>query len=162
MNWVDVLPSIADAINKSVCRITGKRPIDVDEHNAQDVREQVYGSYLQQRKDPVFKPGDKVRVALSKKIFERGFNPNFTDEIFTIENASNRKPNVYRLRKYNDEVIKGRFYPEQLQKVTEDKETTYRIDKVIRKRKKDGKDQILVKFIGYPTPEWIYSTDIVN
>jgi hypothetical protein len=157
-----VLPDITKAINESVCRVTGMRPIDVNRKNAQDVREKVYGDYIKGKKKPNLLVGDKVRIALSKKIFDRGFYPNFTDQIYTIVSASRHDPNVYRIKDFDEKVIKGRYYADQLQKVTENKETTYRIEKIIRKRKIDGIKQIFVKFIGYPNPEWIDEHDIVN
>jgi len=157
-----VLPDITRAINESVCRATGKRPIDVDENNAQEVREKVYGSYLRGTREPKLSIGDKVRVALDKKVFERGFYPNFTDQIYTVVGVSKQDPNVYRIKNYAGEVIKGRTYGEQLQKVYEGEESTYRIEKILRKRKKDGNEQFYVKFIGYPNPEWINQSDIVN
>lgn len=70
-------------------------------------------------------------------------------------------PNIYRLRNSRDEKVEGRFYNEELQKIRLDEKTTYRIEKVLKKRKRLGKNELLVKFIGYPDPEWIKESDIV-
>ena len=61
-----------------------------------------------------------------------------------------------------NEAIDGRFYNEEIQKIRVDKNTSYRIEKVYRKRTKNGVRQILVKFIGDPKDYWIKETDIVN
>jgi hypothetical protein len=43
-----------------------------------------------------------------------------------------------------------------------DKETTYRVEEVLEKRKRKGQTQLLVKFIGYKKPEWIKEEDILG
>ena len=156
-----MLPNVLSAINHSVCRVTGLRPVEIDENNSQEVREKVYGEYIRARREPNFEVGDKVRVALFKKVFDRGFYPNFTDHIYTIHEVIKRNPNYYRLKEVDGKILKGRFYPEQLQKVIQDEATTYRIEKIIRKKKVGAKTRYLVKFIGYPEEEWIDATDIV-
>ena len=37
LNWIDAVPKIVNAINHSVCRTTGLRPVDINFKNAQDV-----------------------------------------------------------------------------------------------------------------------------
>ena len=55
-----------------------------------------------------------------------------------------------------EEKIIGNFYQEQLTRVIEQDE--FIIEKVLRKKK--GK--LLVKFLGYLTPEWVSEKDITN
>ena len=78
------------------------KPIDVknnkivyiDEHNEKDSR---------------FKVGDRVRISKLKNIFAKGYNPNWSTEIFTV-------PYTYNLKDLNDEEIIGSFYDKELQK----------------------------------------------
>ena len=169
-NWIDVLPKITDAINNSVCRITGKRPIDINPENASSIWEKVYGTYVRgvatnskkKTKSNKFLPGDKVRISRAKPIFEKGYLPTFSDEIFTVNSKSRANPDHFQLKDYKEEPIHGRFYAPELLKVRVDEETTYRIEKVLKKRTKKGKKEMLVKFIGYPENYWILSSDIVN
>ena len=87
--------------------------------------------------------------------------PRFTDEIFKIHRANKGKPTNYLLKDMKDEEILGRVYEPELSKTRLDKDTTYRIEKILGKRKRKGKEEILVKFIGYPDPEWIQQGDII-
>ena len=65
------------------------------------------------------------------------------------------------LKDTKGEEILGRVYEPELSKTRIDAGTTYRIEKILGKRKKKGKEEILVKFIGYPDPEWIQQGDII-
>ena len=147
----------------SVCRITGMKPVDVNEKNANDLWERLYGNYVRYAEQPSkLKIGDKVRIALEKPIFSKGFHPNFSDHIFTVDVVSRAKPNFYVLRDSKNELLEGKFYKEQLQKITQDESTTYRIEKILDQRKSGKNKQYLIKFIGYIEPEWILASDIIN
>jgi hypothetical protein len=69
---------------------------------------------------------------------------------------------TYKVKDQSGEKFKGNFYAEDLGKTRRDKETTYRIEKVLSRRQINGQKQIKVKFLGYPTSEWINQSDIVN
>lgn len=164
--WIDVTDDVTKAINESVCRSTGLKPIDINEKNAGELWEKLYGNYIKNNilgytiKKEKFKEGDSVRIARGKHIFEKGYYPNFSDEIFKIKSITNAKPPYYHLVDHEGEPIIGRFYQEELQKVNEE-EMTYRIEKVFRKRKMKGKIERLVKFIGYKKLYWIPEDDIL-
>ena len=61
-----------------------------------------------------YSPGDKVRIVREKGKFEKGYEPNFTMEIFTVRQALPRDPPVYRIQDQKGEVIQGIFYNEEL------------------------------------------------
>ena len=166
-NWIGVLPKITAAINRSPCRITGKRPIDVTPENAAAIWENVYGNYVRNdgnlskaTKTTKILPGDNVRISRAKPIFEKGYLPTFSDEIFTVTSKSSANPDHFQLKDYKDEPISGRFYAPEILKVRVDEDTTYRIEKVLKKRTNNGKKEMLVKFIGYPESYWILASDI--
>jgi hypothetical protein len=163
-DWISVIPKITDAINHTICRSTGLRPFDIDEKNANNVWEELYAPLVRNyneitRNKLKFSKGDAVRISRAKPIFEKGYHPKFSDEIFFVSTLSNSIPHYYGLIDYKDEPIKGRFYEEELVKTTKD--TSYRIEKVIRKRVREGKKELLVKFIGYKEEEWIAEEDLV-
>jgi hypothetical protein len=147
------------------------RPVDIDENNASELWNRIYGpivrDYGSKLADDVtlyekvlkFTNGDSVRISRAKPIFEKGYLPTFSDEIFKIVQVSNSTPPYFELVDHENEPIRGRFYAEELCKTTED--TTYRIESVIKKRTKNGKRELLVKFIGYKQNYWISDTDIV-
>ena len=49
---------------------------------------------------------DKVRVSKYKHIFEKGYTPNWTTEIFTIFRVKNTFPVIYKLKDYDIILIK--------------------------------------------------------
>ena len=60
---------------------------------------------------------------------------------------------------YNDEDVKGSWYPEELQKILDNQ---YRIEKVLRRRTlPNGTKEILVCWEGWPEKynSWIPETD---
>ncbi len=81
--------------------------------------------------------------------FEKGYLPNYTEEIFTIIARHARVPPVYTLQDYGGDKIRGTFYEAELQKVTKGADAVYRIDKVLRRRKRNGKTEYFVRWKGY-------------
>jgi len=63
-----------------------------------------------------------------------------------------------------NESIKGNFYESELQKVEKDENTLWYIEKKIRKRKRNGHVQWLVKFEGWPDKynQWMDEKDITE
>ena len=98
-------------------------------------------------KPPKFKVGDRVRIVKKKNIFEKGFTPNWTEELFTISAVKRTQPVTYTLADTKGESIQGTFYEQELQKT---KQEIYRIEKVVKKRKRnDGTQEVYVKWKGY-------------
>jgi hypothetical protein len=58
---------------------------------------------------------------------------------------------VYELADLLGKHIEGQFYPEELSPVIVTKNTVYQIDKILRKRVRNGSVEFLVKWSGYPT-----------
>ena len=80
---------------------------------------------------PKFKVGEKVRISKYKrKVFDKGYTPNWTEEIFMVDKIQSTNPITNRLKDLNNEKIQGRFYEPRLLKATQD---VFRIDKVIRR-----------------------------
>ena len=68
-------------------------------------------------------------------MFEKGFTPNWTEELFTIEEVKPTKPITYKIKDKNNDEVKGSFYEQELQK---SKQTIFRIEKVLKKRTKSN------------------------
>lgn len=109
-----------------------------------------------------FHVGDKVRISLAKNVFDKGYEANWTEEIYIVESVKNTMPVSYTLKDLQGEPIIGRFYEEELQKTNQ---KTFRIEKVIgRKTNKDGTKMIRVKWRGYANKfnQWIPADNINN
>ncbi|KAL3094105.1 hypothetical protein niasHT_029187 [Heterodera trifolii] len=164
LNWVEVVQKIVDGINSTPSRVHGMRPIDVNFENAQKVWKRIYGRpSAQKRQKPRFGKDDFVRMSRDKGQFEKGYLPNYGDEILEIDEVLKAvRPIRYKLRDDRGEKFRGTFYEQELARVRKDAATSYRIEKVYRKRRKqDGSTEMLVKFIGYPEREWIHESQIV-
>ena len=68
------------------------------------------------KKDPKFKVGDHVRISKYKNIFDKGYNPNWSEEVFVVNKIKKTIPWTYVTSELNGEEITGRFYEEELQK----------------------------------------------
>jgi len=90
-----------------------------------------------------FKTGDKVRILKKKGLFEKGFTPNWTEEVFTISKIQRTNAVTYKITDLNDEEIQRTFYEQELQKTSQE---VHRIEKIVKK----GKTRSLVKWKGYP------------
>ena len=71
-----------------------------------------------------------VQASSHKKIFDKGYMPNWTKEHFTVSQVvqprKGTKRRKYKLVDYNDEDVKGSLYPEELQEISDNQ---YRIEK---------------------------------
>uniref|UniRef100_A0A914H3F8 Integrase catalytic domain-containing protein n=1 Tax=Globodera rostochiensis TaxID=31243 RepID=A0A914H3F8_GLORO len=161
--WVDVLAEFLAAINNSVCRATGLKPLDIDEQNAREVWKKVYGEAIEpSSKGPKIKLGENVRIPEPKHIFEKGYMPNYSDHVYTVDERRSSKPEHYFLKDYYGTKLKRKFYLPELTKVKVDKNTLYRVEKKYKERMRDGQKEMLVKFIGFLEKYWVTSDDFVE
>ena len=105
----------------------------VNEYNNNDLKDNTYINIGKEvnDKDPKFKVGDPVRVSKYKKVFAKGYTPNWFEEIFVIGEIKNTVPWTYVINDINGEEIIGTFYEKELQKIDQEE---FRIEKVIKKK----------------------------
>ena len=111
-----------------------------------DVWNNIETSRVVERTVPKFSVGDSVRISRIKGIFEKGYLPNYSEELFKIVEVKRTDPVTYILKDLQDEVVTGGFYEQELQKATQD---VFRIEKVLRKKTINGVPHGLVKWLGY-------------
>ena len=73
------------------------------------IRLKMYGPEFKPNK-PKLKVGDKVTISKTRHTFDKGYLPNWTQEIFTVSEVFPTNPSTYRLKDYDDEKIEGTFY----------------------------------------------------
>lgn len=150
--YLAVLQSIVKAYNNSYHRSIGRAPSTVNIYNQQRVKEYLYGDTRSGGKIKYkFKVGMKVRISKNKMTFEKGYRPNWTEEIFVISQRIVRYPPVYRIKDLAGELLEGTFYEYELQEVDKSNDALYIIDKVIKQRKRKGKTEYYVSWENYPS-----------
>ena len=60
-------------------------------------------------------------------------------------------PVTYRLKDLADEAIKGKFYELEIQKVIKSDEDYFDVEKILKTRRRGGRIEYLVKWVGYPS-----------
>ena len=61
-------------------------------------------------KDSKFKIGDIVRISKYKNIFAKGYDPNWSEEVFVIKKVKNTVPWTYVISDLKGKEIVGTFY----------------------------------------------------
>ena len=146
---IDVLPDVLKSYNNTTHSATSYAPNDVDEHPAFNIRDKMLRSVEFQRAQ-LFFVGDYVRIVKTKITFEKGYDTNFTDEIFKVVSAEPKgKHFVYELEDQGGEPVAEHFYHKELSRVIKEKRSYHRISHIIRERKFKGKKQYLLRWSGY-------------
>ena len=177
--WVDVLQDLTFSYNHSTHRSIKMSPSEATSQDPYNVWRNQYGEKNQsslvkrQKKTSVggtkypkiykFKLGDRVKISYLKKTWDREYSEKWTGEIFTIISRKlNQKIPMYQLKDYNNDVIESFFYEPELQLAYIGEEVLYKIEEVIKKRKRNKITEVLVKWKGWPKKfnSWIPETEL--
>ena len=89
-----------------------------------------------------------VRISKYKSTFTKGYEANFTEELFKIAKVVRGDPDVYELVDHEGEPVIGKFYEEELSAVDK-KDDIYRVDRILKRKKVKGKKTALGKWLVY-------------
>lgn len=164
--YIDVLPDLLHSYNNSIHSTIKFAPTDVNINNMMEVWRNLNDRIpvIKNRKIK-FAIGDHVRISREKGQFEKGFEKNYSDEIFIISEVLPRRHlTVYRIEDMSHQPIEGTFYEAELKRVRIRKSTVYKIDKILETRRFRGSDKLLVKWLGYPSSQnsWVNKKDIIH
>ncbi|CAB4003913.1 integrase core domain-containing [Paramuricea clavata] len=135
--WLDVLQDLTDNYNSSVNRSIKTTPDSVNESNWTEVWKTLFSHNLGKPLEPKFAVGESVRISKYKSVFTKGYEANFTEELFTVTEVYHGHPNTYTIKDSADEPIIGRFYEQELYSA-EGREPDFKIEKVLRRRTVKG------------------------
>jgi len=158
--YLDILPKILKQYINTKHSSIKMTPTEASQKKNAGIVYFLYGDMERSSSKPKFKVGDKVRISKYKrKVFDNGYTPNWTEEVFTIDKIQYTNPVTYKLKDLNNEEIQGSFYEPELLKARQD---IFRIEKIIRKDHKEK--QAFVKWKGYndDSNSWIPLTDLKN
>ena len=96
----------------------------------------------------ILKVGDLVRVSRLKGTFEKGYDTNWSEELFTVSKVKMTNPITYNIDDLAKESIEGSFYRQELLKSEVSLDSAFRIEKVIKTDKKNKR--AFVKWKGWP------------
>jgi len=145
-NWIDMLDKLMFDYNHKVHSTIKMTPYEAckDKSKIEVLENQFHLEPI--NKKPKFKVGDKVRISRIKGLFEKGYLPNWSEALYVVDKVKNTNPYTYTVQDMNGEEVLGSFYTEELQKSTQE---VFRIEKIIRKKKINGIEHGLVKWLGY-------------
>lgn len=154
--WIDSLPRLVSEYNARKHRAIGMRPIDVTPAIANKLLKTVY-SRVKIAAPARFKVGESVRVSKFKTIFEKGYTPNWTTEVFKIVKVQKTNPVTYLLEDSCGKPVAGGFYEYELHRVANP--DVYLVEKVLRKRG----DKVYVKWLGFNNSHnsWIHKDNVL-
>ena len=161
--YLDMLPRLVEEYNNMKHRSIGMTPVEASKKkNESAVFLKLYGDVKAGFSGkPKFKVGGWVRISKYKrKVFDKGYTPNWTEEIFVVDEIQHTDPITYKLKDLSGEEIQGSFYEQELLKTEQRPDDPFRIEKVIRWDKASGK--ALVKWSGYPEKfnSWVSAKDL--
>ncbi|XP_072750578.1 uncharacterized protein [Anoplolepis gracilipes] len=90
-----------------------------------------------------FKVGDSIRLSKFKTIFDKGYRPNWSTEVFKIIKIQKTNPATYLLEDSRRNPVAGGFYEYELHNVANP--DVYLVEKVIRKKG----DKVFAKWLGF-------------
>ncbi|XP_051176792.1 uncharacterized protein LOC127291634 [Leptopilina boulardi] len=154
--WINLLPILISKYNNKKHRTIGMKPKDVTVEDTRELMRRIRKLRRIPLRRQKFKVGDRVRVSKHKNIFEKGYTPNWTTEIFTVDLVKRTKPVTYKLTDYENQPIEGGFYEEELLKVKYP--DVYLVEKVLKSRG----NNVYVKWLGFDNSHnsWIKKSDM--
>ena len=159
--YIDVLPQLVSSYNNTYHRSIKMTPSEVNAQNESIVRKRLYPvqNFTIRWK---YNVGQSVRMKQTKRVFKKGYEPSWTEEIFTISSLYPSDPPTYILKDLAGEEIKGKFYEQEIQPV---KPTdTYVVEKVLKTRRRGKRTEYFVKWRNYPDKfnSWVDNISPIN
>ena len=155
--YIGFLPSMVERYNNTYHRSIKLTPSHArNQANYQHVHNVLYAKVnARKAAAPKFHVGGKVRTTRKKDTSEKGFTPNWTEEVFIISSVKATKPPTYTIKDALGEPVPGIFY-EQEQKLCI--QEMFRIERVLKKKK----NQVFVKWKVYSDAfnSWAPLTDL--
>jgi hypothetical protein len=117
-------------------------PAQVNKKNERAILQRAYTNLKIANKINKFSIGDHVRISRYRSVFDKGYTPNWSNEIFIIRDVKLTNPTTYLLKDKKGENILGGFYELELQKVKHS--DVYLVEKILKKKG----NQYFIKWFG--------------
>ena len=110
-----MLGDIVNKYNNTVHRTIKMKSIDITSDSYADYNED------SNKKDPILKVGDHVKISKSKHICAKWYTPNWSEEAFVVSKTKNTVPWTDVATDLNGEPSIGSLYEKELQKTSHEK-----------------------------------------
>lgn len=163
--YIDVLDKFVEGYNNTVHSTTGMPPALVSARDVLKIWQRMQARTVAAAapRKAIYKVGQTVRISKEKMHFAKGFEQNYSVEIFRVLKVVHKRPRpVYELEDLRGTPIEGQFYSEELTPVKFGRRREYQIDKIIRSRVRGGIRGHLVRWKGYPPSfdSWISASSV--
>ena len=139
--YIDKLQDFVNSYNSSIHRTIGMKPKDVSKENEVDLLDKMY-SNIPQSHPPRYKVTDKVRIAMTRRPFQKGYTGKWSQEIFSVVSVLPTSPTTYRLGDLQGDSIDGSFYEQEIQKIGFTKDRLYVVERILKERLRNGQKGI--------------------
>ena len=109
--YVDVLPDLINEYNNHKQSTIKMTPTEASmKYNEKVIQNDVYSIHDKTIYKSKFMVGDRVSISKYKRtLFDKGYTPNWSEEVFVIVGIQHTNPTTYIIKDYNNEIIEGSF-----------------------------------------------------
>ena len=170
--WSDYLSTAVNIMNSREHRIIKMSPNEAEDEKNRSLLDQAMSLYRDEavtsqlnnrgvkKKVSRFKVGDKVRLQKARSVFNRGYLPTFTNEVFKVTKVLDHLPiTMYKIAEWDETEIEGHFYPEEL---TLFRGNVFKLEKILKRGMYNGIPSAFVKWKGFDNKynSWVPLTKI--
>lgn len=155
--WIDIVNNLCTEYNNTLHHTIKMKPVDVNKFNEKKLFHDVYKIDEPHLVKTKFHVGQYVRINKYKHIFQKGYTPNWSCEIFRISKVNYTDPETYHLVDSQDNPIEGGFYKYELLNVKDPQ--IYLVEKIIRRKA----NKVFVKWLGFSDEHnsWIDKNELL-
>ena len=164
--YVDILQDLVFTYNNRPHKsLESQAPVSVTSSNEDMVWKTMYVDKNSKRKKSNFrfKINDQVRISYNKYVFQRDYHQKWTEEYFIItQRARKANHNMYKLKDLSGEDIDGLFYESELQKINKNSDSSFRVKKILKRRRRKSGEELYIKWMGWPDKfnSWVAAVDV--
>ncbi len=105
-----------------------------------------------------------MRLSRARGVFAKGYSPTWSDELFKVVQVHASNPATYSIQDIGGEEILGAIYEEEMTRATRNADDVYKIDNVIKTRRRRGRLEYFVHWKGWPAKfdSWVSADDVTD
>ena len=121
---------------------------EINQSKIRNIYIKKYRKADEKKKNAKFKEGDTVRISTIRKIFDRGYQQNFTTEVWKIHKILNNLPLPrYIVKDENDEILDSILNENEL--IHYIPSGIYEIEKILDTRWRNKRKEYLIRWLHY-------------